>query len=53
MELGSFLLQSLLLRPSTNNWWCGVIGQFRPKKLISSIKAELFGGAELELPAFR
>ncbi|KAF9591324.1 hypothetical protein IFM89_003947 [Coptis chinensis] len=52
-ELGSFLLQSLLLRPSTDNWWCGVIGQFRPKKLISSIKAELFGGAEWELPAFR
>lgn len=51
-ELGCFSLQSLLLRPSTSNWWLGIIGQFRPKKLISSLKAELYGGDEFELPAF-
>ena len=33
--------------------WLGLIGQFRPKKLISSIKAEVSAGDEWELPAFR
>ncbi|KAK9013872.1 hypothetical protein V6N11_041863 [Hibiscus sabdariffa] len=52
-DLGSFSLHSLLLRPSTPNWWLGVIGQFRPKKLISAIRTELQSADELELPVFR
>ncbi|MBA0717665.1 hypothetical protein Golax_005459 [Gossypium laxum] len=52
-DLGSFSLQTLLLRPSTSNWWLGLIGQFRPKKLISAIKTELQSADELELPVFR
>ncbi|KAF5185599.1 Trigalactosyldiacylglycerol 4 protein [Thalictrum thalictroides] len=52
-EFGSFSLQSLLLGPSTSNWWFGLIGQLRPKKLISSIKAEFSGSRDLELPAFQ
>ncbi|KAL6124588.1 hypothetical protein ACLB2K_077100 [Fragaria x ananassa] len=52
-DLGSFSLQSLLLRPSTPNWWLGLIGQIRPKKLISSIKAEFFTNDEFEVPTFK
>ncbi|KAA8515803.1 hypothetical protein F0562_018586 [Nyssa sinensis] len=52
-ELGSFSVQSLLLKKATPNWWLGLIAQFRPKKLISSIKAEVAGGDEWELPAFK
>ncbi|XWS77364.1 hypothetical protein CRYUN_Cryun01aG0254900 [Craigia yunnanensis] len=48
-ELGSFSLQSLLFRPSTSNWWLGIIGQFRPKKRISAIRTELQSADELEL----
>lgn len=33
--------------------WVGLIGHFRPKKLITSLKAEVLGGDELELPAFK
>ena len=33
--------------------WLGLIGQFRPKKLISSIKAEFSSGDEFELPGFK
>ncbi|OMO69681.1 hypothetical protein CCACVL1_19337 [Corchorus capsularis] len=39
-ELGSFSLQSILLAPSTPNWWLGLVGQLRPKKLISATKKE-------------
>uniref|UniRef100_A0A5B7CAI4 Protein TRIGALACTOSYLDIACYLGLYCEROL 4, chloroplastic n=1 Tax=Davidia involucrata TaxID=16924 RepID=A0A5B7CAI4_DAVIN len=52
-DLGSLSFQSLLLKPATPNWWLGLIAQFRPKKLISSIKAEVAGGDEWELPAFK
>ncbi|GMY22953.1 protein TRIGALACTOSYLDIACYLGLYCEROL 4, chloroplastic [Fagus crenata] len=52
-ELGSFALQTLLLKPAISNWWLGLIGQFRPKKLISSIKAEFSSGDEFELPGFK
>ncbi|KAK1262469.1 hypothetical protein QJS04_geneDACA008728 [Acorus gramineus] len=48
-ELGSFSLQSLLFRPAASDWWMGLVGQFRPKKLISSIKSEITGVEELEL----
>ncbi|TQD91535.1 hypothetical protein C1H46_022872 [Malus baccata] len=46
------LLQSLLLRPATSNWWLGLIGQFRPKKLFSSIKAE-FTNDEMGIPTLK
>ncbi|KAK9121163.1 hypothetical protein Syun_018780 [Stephania yunnanensis] len=52
-ELGSFSLQSLLFKAATSNGWLGLYGQFRPKKLISGLKAEVAGGDELELPAFK
>ncbi|PQP94932.1 protein TRIGALACTOSYLDIACYLGLYCEROL 4 chloroplastic [Prunus yedoensis var. nudiflora] len=52
-DLGSFSLQSLLLRPATSNWWLGLIGQFRPKKLISSIKAEFSTNDDMEFPTFK
>ncbi|OIT07864.1 PREDICTED: protein TRIGALACTOSYLDIACYLGLYCEROL 4, chloroplastic [Nicotiana attenuata] len=52
-ELGSFALQSLLFKASTSNWWLGFIGQFRPKKLFSDIKAELSSVDEWELPVLK
>ncbi|KAK9144820.1 hypothetical protein Sjap_004723 [Stephania japonica] len=52
-ELGSLSLQSLLFKATTSNWWLGLYGQFRPKKLIYGLKAEVAGGDELELPAFK
>ncbi|XP_058085702.1 protein TRIGALACTOSYLDIACYLGLYCEROL 4, chloroplastic [Magnolia sinica] len=52
-DLGSFSLQSLLLKYASMNWWVGLVGQFRPKKLITSIKEEVAGGDEFELPAFK
>ncbi|KAJ9680437.1 hypothetical protein PVL29_019688 [Vitis rotundifolia] len=52
-DLGSFSLQSLFLRPSTSNWWLGLTGQFRPKKLMSSIKADLSAVDEWELSTFK
>ncbi|KAJ4959027.1 hypothetical protein NE237_026138 [Protea cynaroides] len=52
-ELGSFSLQKMLFRPSTSNWWLGLVGQFRPKKLFSSIKAEVKRAEELELTTFK
>ncbi|GMI73898.1 hypothetical protein like AT2G44640 [Hibiscus trionum] len=51
-DLGSFSLQSLLLKPAASNWWVGLIGQFRPKKLISAIKTELQNADEWELSVF-
>ncbi|KAF3445629.1 hypothetical protein FNV43_RR10805 [Rhamnella rubrinervis] len=52
-DLGSFSLQSLLLRPATSNWWLGLIGQIRPKKLISDIKAEFLTRDDQEFPRFK
>ncbi|KZV43514.1 protein TRIGALACTOSYLDIACYLGLYCEROL 4, chloroplastic [Dorcoceras hygrometricum] len=48
-ELGSFALQSLLGKAVFGNWWVGLIGQFRPKKMISSIKAEVSAAEEWDL----
>ncbi|KAG0459008.1 hypothetical protein HPP92_022136 [Vanilla planifolia] len=48
-ELGSFCLQSLLLAPAFNNVWFGLVGQFRPWKLISSIKTEVLSVEDFEL----
>ncbi|CAL1390470.1 unnamed protein product [Linum trigynum] len=50
---GSLAFQSAFLKLSVSDWWLGLVGQFRPKKLISSIRKEFFNGGELELPAFR
>ncbi|KAK6117767.1 hypothetical protein DH2020_048496 [Rehmannia glutinosa] len=52
-ESGSFALQSLLGKAAFENWWVGLIGQFRPKKLISSIKAEVSAAEEWELPLLK
>ncbi|CAN4126008.1 unnamed protein product [Withania somnifera] len=52
-ELGSFALQSLLFKAATSNWWLGFTGQFRPKKLVSDIKAELSSMDEWELPILK
>ncbi|KAG9134104.1 hypothetical protein Leryth_004796 [Lithospermum erythrorhizon] len=52
-ELGTLALHSLFIKAATSNWWLGLIGQFRPKKLISNLKAELCEGDEWELPAFK
>ncbi|ERN19982.1 protein TRIGALACTOSYLDIACYLGLYCEROL 4, chloroplastic [Amborella trichopoda] len=52
-ELGALALQSLLFSPSGSNWWCTLVGQFRPKKLITDIKAEVASGEELEYPGIR
>ncbi|KAJ6822105.1 protein TRIGALACTOSYLDIACYLGLYCEROL 4, chloroplastic [Iris pallida] len=51
VKLGGFCIQSFLLGPSSNNWWTGLAGQFRPSKLISNIKKEVMSGDEMELPA--
>ncbi|KAJ6328250.1 hypothetical protein OIU77_010023 [Salix suchowensis] len=52
-DLGSFSLQSLFLKLTNHNGWLGLIGQFRPKKLISSIKGEFTNADEFEWPAFK
>lgn len=33
--------------------WVGLVGQFRPKKLISNIRREISNADELDLPVFR
>ncbi|KAF8412831.1 hypothetical protein HHK36_000802 [Tetracentron sinense] len=50
LPLGTFEADGL---EKLKHMWLGLIGQFRPKKLISSIKAEVAGGDELELPSFK
>lgn len=52
-DLSRFSLHSLLLGPSSSNWWVGLVGQFRPGKLISNIKKEIVSGDELDIPAFK
>ncbi|XP_021756447.1 protein TRIGALACTOSYLDIACYLGLYCEROL 4, chloroplastic-like [Chenopodium quinoa] len=55
-DLGSFSLQSLLLRPSFGDWWLGLAGQMRPNKLLSNIKREIFSaftGDEAEIPSVK
>ncbi|KAH7659185.1 hypothetical protein IHE45_16G015700 [Dioscorea alata] len=51
--LGSFAIQSFIHGPFSDNWWSALAWQFRPMKLISSIKKEFTVGDELELPAFK
>ncbi|KDP28906.1 hypothetical protein JCGZ_14677 [Jatropha curcas] len=52
-DLGSFSLQSVLLKLATPDCWLALVGQLRPKKLISSIKAEFANAEELEFSVFR
>ncbi|MQL87366.1 hypothetical protein Taro_019922 [Colocasia esculenta] len=52
-ELGSFAIQSLLFGPSFGDWWMGLIGQFRPRKLISAIKTELQNADEIDVAALK
>ncbi|XP_078445984.1 TRIGALACTOSYLDIACYLGLYCEROL-like protein isoform X2 [Wolffia australiana] len=52
-EQGSFAVQSLLLSPSLGDWWMGLIGQIRPRKLISSIKTEVANADEFDLVAIK
>lgn len=33
--------------------WIGLVGQFRPRKLISNIRKEVMSGDELDIPAFK
>lgn len=46
---GPFSIHSLLLSPSSSDWWLGLVGQFRPKKLITDIKAEITNAEEWDL----
>uniref|UniRef100_A0A2P2IJW9 Uncharacterized protein n=2 Tax=Rhizophora mucronata TaxID=61149 RepID=A0A2P2IJW9_RHIMU len=52
-ELGAFSLQSVLLNLGASYHWLALIGQFRPRKLFSSIKAELSNADELDFSAFK
>ncbi|KAI4345319.1 hypothetical protein L6164_012451 [Bauhinia variegata] len=52
-ELGSFSLQTLLLKATSRRWWLALVGQFRPKKLIADIKNEISKADELELSIFK
>ncbi|KAL9245222.1 hypothetical protein vseg_018898 [Gypsophila vaccaria] len=51
--VGPLALQSLLFRPSFGHWWLGLIGQFRPQKMISNIKAEMASSDDWELSTFK
>ncbi|XP_065859396.1 protein TRIGALACTOSYLDIACYLGLYCEROL 4, chloroplastic [Euphorbia lathyris] len=52
-ECGSFSLQSVLVRLAASNCWLALVGQFRPKKLISSIKSEFSNAEALDFSVFR
>ncbi|KAF8113863.1 hypothetical protein N665_0045s0102 [Sinapis alba] len=52
-RLGSFSLNSLLLSPSSSNWWLGLVGQFKPKKLFADIKANISKAEEWDLQLFK
>ncbi|RID61281.1 hypothetical protein BRARA_E00447 [Brassica rapa] len=52
-RLGSFSLNSLLLCPSSSNWWAGLVGQFKPKKLFADIKTSISKAEEWDLQLFK
>ncbi|KAJ4892321.1 hypothetical protein Rs2_32069 [Raphanus sativus] len=52
-RLGSFSLNSLLLSPSSSNWWAGLVGQFKPKKLFADIKTSISKAEEWDLQLFK
>ncbi|XP_076899045.1 protein TRIGALACTOSYLDIACYLGLYCEROL 4, chloroplastic-like [Bidens hawaiensis] len=41
-DTGSLSLQTLWLKQPAESWWVGLVGQIRPIKLLSSIKAGAF-----------
>lgn len=51
-ESGSLSLQTLWLKQPAENWWLGLVGQLRPLKLLSSVKAEAFR-ADSTVPRFK
>ncbi|CAN8318485.1 unnamed protein product [Cochlearia groenlandica] len=52
-RLGSFSINSLLLSPSSTNWWLGLVGQFKPRKLFADIKADITKAEEWDLQLFK
>ncbi|WCJ23068.1 hypothetical protein M5689_005114 [Euphorbia peplus] len=52
-QAGSISLQSVLLKLAASNCWLGLVGQFKPKKLISSIKSEFSNAEQLDFSVFR
>ncbi|RZC20015.1 Protein TRIGALACTOSYLDIACYLGLYCEROL 4, chloroplastic [Glycine soja] len=48
-DLGSFSLQSLLLKLANPRWWLTMTGQFRPRKLIADVKNEISNAEEFDL----
>ncbi|KFK37268.1 hypothetical protein AALP_AA4G235300 [Arabis alpina] len=52
-KIGSFSLNSLLLSPSSSNWWLGLVGQFRPKKLFADIRRDIKKSKEWDLQLFK
>nr|GMD59426.1 protein TRIGALACTOSYLDIACYLGLYCEROL 4, chloroplastic [Ipomoea batatas] len=40
-ELGPLALQTVFFKAAISKWWVGLVGQVRPKKLISKLKAEI------------
>ncbi|XP_019188154.1 PREDICTED: protein TRIGALACTOSYLDIACYLGLYCEROL 4, chloroplastic [Ipomoea nil] len=40
-ELGPLALQTVFFKTAISKWWVGLVGQVRPKKLISKLKAEI------------
>ncbi|KAL8253978.1 hypothetical protein R6Q59_032199 [Mikania micrantha] len=51
-ESGSLSLQTLWLKQPAENWWLGLVGQLRPIKLLSSVKAEVLR-ADSTVPRFK
>ncbi|KAK9076510.1 hypothetical protein SSX86_004844 [Deinandra increscens subsp. villosa] len=51
-DSGSLSLQTLWLKQPAENWWLGLVGQLRPIKLLSSVKAEALR-ADSAVPRFK
>nr|XP_043619066.1 protein TRIGALACTOSYLDIACYLGLYCEROL 4, chloroplastic [Erigeron canadensis] len=51
-DSASLSLQTIWLKQPTENWWLGLVGQLRPIKLLSSVKAESFR-ADSAMPRFK
>ncbi|XP_076892957.1 protein TRIGALACTOSYLDIACYLGLYCEROL 4, chloroplastic-like [Bidens hawaiensis] len=53
-ESGTLALQSLWLTQPAENWWVGLVGQFRPIKLVSSVTTEAIkASSDSALPRFK
>lgn len=51
-DSASLSFQTLWTEKPAENWWLGLVGQFRPIKLLSSVKAEAFR-ADPTAPRFK